>query len=96
MANLFKPHVLLTAVAMPAMLGTELALRMVAAVPSCRVVFLTSEAKLLRATSLKLALPKMVILEKPATAAELRRAVLGKRARSIVRSNFPIEPVLGL
>ena len=47
MATEFRPHVLVTDVAMPAMLGVELACRIVEMVPTCRVVFHTGELGLL-------------------------------------------------
>jgi DNA-binding NtrC family response regulator len=89
MAAEFRPHVLVTDVAMPAMLGVELACRIVEMVPTCRVVFHTGELGLLRNCPLSAALPCFTVLEKPATAHDLVREVLGyslrKRPPSSVR-----------
>jgi CheY-like chemotaxis protein len=91
MAAEFRPHVLVTDVAMPAMLGIELACRVVQQVPACRVVFHTGELDLLRSFPISVALPRFAILEKPATPREFLREVLhyshgnGKRPPSSVR-----------
>jgi len=85
----FRPQVLVTDVAMPAMLGVELACRIVEMVPTCRVVFHTGELGLLRNCPLSAALPSFTVLEKPATARDLVSEVLGhslpKRPPSSVR-----------
>jgi CheY-like chemotaxis protein len=100
MAAEFRPHVLVTDVAMPAMLGVELAWRVLEAVPTCRVVFHTGELGLLRNCPLSVALPNFSVLEKPASVPDLLREVLDhshrrppssvrvcRGARSLPRSN---------
>jgi CheY-like chemotaxis protein len=86
----FCPHVLVTDVAMPAMLGVELACRIVQEIPTCRVVFHTGELGLLRNCPLSVALPCFTVLEKPAAAHDFVREVLGyaipKRPPSSVRA----------
>jgi CheY-like chemotaxis protein len=80
-APVFRPDVLLTDVAMTGMLGVELACRVVEAVPTCRVVFHTGEARLIRNCGLAGALPGFVILEKPVAVGDLLREVIGHFVR---------------
>lgn len=77
----FSPEVLVTDVAMPAMLGVELACRVLEAAPACRIVFHTGELGMLRNCALSAALPNFSIVEKPANIHELLRAVVGHSAR---------------
>jgi CheY-like chemotaxis protein len=80
-APVFRPDVLLTDVAMPGMLGVELACRVVEALPACRVIFHTGEALLIRDCGLADALPGFVVLEKPVAVGDLLRAVIGPPVR---------------
>ena len=80
-ALVFRPDVLLTDVAMPGMLGVELACKVVEAVPTCRVVFHTGEARLIRNCGLAGALPGFAVLEKPVAAGDLLREVIGHSVR---------------
>ncbi len=80
-ALIFRPDVLLTDVAMPGMLGVELACKVVEAVPTCRVVFHTGDARLIRNCGLAGALPGFVILEKPVAVGDLLREVIGHSVR---------------
>lgn len=80
-APLFRPDVLLTDVAMPGMLGVELACKVVEAVPTCRVVFHTGEARLVRNCGLAGALPGFAVLEKPVPVGDLLREVIGRPVR---------------
>ena len=72
----FCPDVLITDVAMPGMLGVELACKVVEAVPTCRVVFHTGESLLIRDCDLGSALPGFTVLEKPVAAGDLLREVI--------------------
>ena len=76
-ASVFRSNVLLTDVAMTGMLGVELACRVVEAVPTCRVVFHTGEARLIRNCGLAGALPGFAVLEKPVAVGDLLREVIG-------------------
>ena len=80
-ASVFRPDVLLTDVAMTGMLGVELACKVVEAVPTCRVVFHTGEARLIRNCGLASALPGFAILEKPVAVGDLLREVIGHPVR---------------
>jgi two-component system OmpR family response regulator len=80
-ASVFRPDVLLTDVAMTGMLGVELACRVVEAVPTCRVVFHTGEARLIRNCGLAGALPGFAVLEKPVAVGDLLREVIGHFVR---------------
>jgi two-component system response regulator PilR (NtrC family) len=86
-ALVFRPDVLLTDVAMPGMLGVELACKVVEAVPTCRVVFHTGEALLIRDCGLAGALPGFAVLEKPVAAGDLLREVI----RHSVRKRPPVS-----
>jgi CheY-like chemotaxis protein len=80
-ALVFRPDVLLTDVAMPGMLGVELACKVVEAVPTCRVVFHTGEALLIQNCGLAGALPGFAVLEKPVVVDDLLRDVVGRSVR---------------
>jgi two-component system cell cycle sensor histidine kinase/response regulator CckA len=86
-APVFRPDVLLTDVAMPGMLGVELACKVVEAVPTCRVVFHTGEARLIRDCGLAGALPSFAVLEKPVAVGDLLREVIGL----LVRKHPPVS-----
>ncbi len=87
-APLFRPDVLLTDVAMPGMLGIELACKVMELLPSCRIVFHTGESRLLRQHRVEHFFPNVTVLEKPVTLQKLLHVVVGAAERKPPASSW--------
>ncbi len=91
-APVCRPDVLVTDVAMPGMLGVELAYKVAEILPSCRIVFHTGESRLLRRHLVKEALHNFTVLEKPAAINKLLKVVIGRNQRKRAASQTPHAP----